>query len=217
MTHTPMSPPSSNLLQLALRTRDFCERLNDRVGRAVSWLSLVMVLTSFVIVVLRYFFNTGWPSMQESVLYMHAMLFMLGAAYTLGRGGHVRVDIFYRRYSVRKRALVDMLGTLLLLFPVAIFIYWSSLDFVARSWGCRDGFGVCIQTLWNDEAGLWQALSAHKMEGSGDTGGIPAMFLFKSLVPVMALLLMVQGLSMVIANALILLGVEQKESGEGHH
>ena len=94
------------------------DSLNEFLCKIVSWFTLTMVLLTFLIVVLRYGFNLGWIAMQESVMYLHAMVFLLGAAHTLRVNEHVRVDIFYRRFSPKKQAKVDIFGSLLLLMPV---------------------------------------------------------------------------------------------------
>ena len=132
------------------------EALNDWVGRAVAWLTLGMVLVTFVVVLLRYAFDLGWIAMQESVTYMHGLVFMLGAAYTLRHNGHVRVDIFYRKFGVRGRRWVDLLGTLLLLIPTCLFIAWMSWHYVSVSWEVH--------------------------EGSREAGGLPGVFLLKTLL-----------------------------------
>lgn len=162
-------------------------------GRIVSWFSLFMVVTTFLVVLLRYAFDLGWIAMQESVTYMHAALFMLGAAYTLQRNGHVRVDIFYQKLSQRGRAWVDLLGTLLLLVPVCVFIAWVGWDYVLESWDV--------------------------MEGSREAGGIPAVYLLKTLIIVMPVLMLLQGLAWILRNGLFLAGVlaalpEQGESDD---
>ncbi|MDH3354517.1 MAG: TRAP transporter small permease subunit [Chromatiales bacterium] len=157
---------------------DSLDQLNEYVGRAVSWLTLLMVLTTFAVVVLRYLFNIGWISAQESIIYMHALVFMLGASYTLRHDGHVRVDIIYRKLSPRGRAWVDLFGNLLLLFPVCLFIIWVSWDYVANSWGL--------------------------LEGSREAGGLPGVFLLKSAIPLMALLLLLQGVANASRNLLLL-------------
>ena len=118
---------------------DRLDALSTGIGRFVSWLSLFMVLTTFLVVVLRYAFDLGWITMQESVTYMHATLFMLGAAYTLRLNGHVRVDIFYQKMSRRGQAWVDLLGTLLLLTPVCAFIAWIGWQYVLESWRVMEG------------------------------------------------------------------------------
>src|SRR5690554_3916115 len=104
------------------------------VGRSIAWLVIIMMTVQFIIVVMRYAFSLHSVVMQESVMYMHAMVFMLGAAWTLRHDGHVRVDIFYRKLSVRGRAWVDLLGTLFLLFPIILFIAYMSFGYVLNSW-----------------------------------------------------------------------------------
>lgn len=155
------------------------DSLNETVGRAISWLTLAMVLVTFTVVVLRYLFNIGWIAMQESVTYMHAVVFMLGAAYTLKHAGHVRVDIVYRARSRRTQAWIDLWGALLLLLPVCLFIGWISWEYIAASWSVR--------------------------ETSQEAGGIPAVFLLKTVIMVMALLLVMQGISQVLNSLLIVL------------
>jgi TRAP-type mannitol/chloroaromatic compound transport system permease small subunit len=128
-----------------------------------------MVLAAIAVVVLRYGFGVGKIWLQESVTWMHAAVFMLGAAWTLRHDGHVRVDIFYRRMSPRGQALVDLLGTVFLLLPTCAYLLLESLPYVASSW--------------------------RVLERSREAGGLPALYLLKSVVPVMAGLLMLQGLA----------------------
>ena len=108
------------------------------LGRAVSWLTLVMALLTFTIVVLRYGFNLGWIWLQESVTYLHALIFMVAAAWAFQTDDHVRVDILYRARSPRYRSTVDLLGTLLLLIPFTIFLLTISWDYVSASWATRE-------------------------------------------------------------------------------
>ncbi len=154
--------------------------LNEAIGRLISWLTLGMVLITFTVVILRYAFNLGWIAMQESVTYLHALVFMLGAAYTLKHDGHVRVDIFYSKMGIRGRAWVDLAGTVLLLLPVAGFILWVSWDYVTSSWSL--------------------------LEGSREQGGLPAVFVLKSAIPALSILLILQGISQAIQSLLILSG-----------
>ena len=140
----------------------------DRLGRGIGWLTLVMVLITFVIVLLRYVFNIGWIWLQESVVYTHAAVFMLGIAWTLFKGGHVRVDIFYRKAGPRRQALIDLTGTVLFIIPLALFVLWTSWEYVAASW--------------------------RLLEGSREAGGLPLVFVLKSLIPAFALLLLIQAL-----------------------
>ena len=162
------------------RIADWLDGLSEWTGRIIAWMTLAMVLVTFLIVVLRYAFNLGWIAMQESVLYMHATVFMLGAAYTLKHDQHVRVDIFYRRMGPRGRAFVDLVGTLCLLIPVCLFILDSSLDYVREAWAIR--------------------------EASPEAGGLPWVYLLKTLIPLMAALLLLQGVSMALRALLRLVG-----------
>ncbi len=151
---------------------DAIERLVEWSGRAVSWLTLLMVIVTFAVVVLRYLFDIGWIALQESITYMHASVFLIGAAYTLKQEAHVRVDIFYIRFSDRARAWVDLCGALFMLMPFMFFIAWMSWEYVAASW---DVF-----------------------EGSREAGGLPGVFLLKSLILLMSFLLMLQACAQVM-------------------
>jgi TRAP-type mannitol/chloroaromatic compound transport system permease small subunit len=164
----------------------FADRIDAvvrRIGEWATWLSLAMVLVTFAVVVLRYAFDIGSIALQESVTYMHAVLFMLGIAYTLGHNGHVRVDIFYERLSRRARARVDLIGTLLLLIPVCVLILWLGWAYVAESWRVQ--------------------------EASREAGGLPAVYLLKSLILIMPVLLLAQGLSNALRNWLFLAGMDE--------
>ncbi len=147
-------------------------------GRLLAWLTLSMALVTALIVVLRYGFGIGSIAAQEAVIYMHGSLFLLGAAYALKVGAHVRVDIFYRNFSTRTRAWVDSLGGIIFLLPLCGFVLISSADYVSTSWMMR--------------------------ETSAEPGGIPAVFLLKSLIPLMAINLALQAVAEVFRNALIL-------------
>jgi TRAP-type mannitol/chloroaromatic compound transport system permease small subunit len=130
---------------------------------------LAMVLATVVVVVLRYALSEGSILLQESVLYLHGITFMLGIPYALKEDVHVRVDLVYARLSPRSRAWVNLLGHLLFLVPVTVCILWVSWNYVAASWRI--------------------------FERSPEVGGLPAVFLLKSLLPAMALLLLLQGLA----------------------
>ena len=103
-------------------------------GKAAAWLTLFMVLVTFVIVVMRYVFDAGLIWLQESVIWMHAVVFMIGAAYTLQHEDHVRVDVFYRTMSDTRRAWVDLIGVIIFLWPLCLFLGWKSIDFITASW-----------------------------------------------------------------------------------
>ena len=142
----------------------------------MSWLTLFMVLATFLIVILRKFFDIGWIWLQESVTWMHAMVFMLAASYTLSHDEHVRVDIFYTNFSPRKRALVNLCGSIFLLLPLCSFIVWSSWDYVSESWRIK--------------------------ESSWQSGGIEYLYLLKSIIPLTAILLALQGITKSLAEFL---------------
>ncbi len=161
-----MSP--ATLLSLS----DRLDRISTNIGRASAWLALALVLVTFLVVVLRYQFDAGSIAMQESALYLHATLFMLGAAWTLKIDGHVRVDVLYRHFNNRGRAIADLLGTLVFLLPTCGFLLWVSLDYVEAAWRVR--------------------------EGSPEAGGLPFVYLLKTLIPVATLLLIVQGISQLL-------------------
>ena len=168
--------------QLLHRLAQRVDRINEWVGATISWLTIAMVALTFLIVLMRYLFDSGWIAVQESVTYMHAMVFMLGSAYTLKHEGHVRVDIFYQKASLRNRAWVDLLGSLFLLLPTMLFILYMCWDYVSDSWML--------------------------LEDSAETGGLPAVFLLKSNMVLLPLLMVMQGLAQAAHNALFLMGVE---------
>jgi TRAP-type mannitol/chloroaromatic compound transport system permease small subunit len=156
----------------------YIDLFTDRSGRLLAWLVLAMALLTTVIVIQRYGFNIGSIAAQEAVVYMHGCLFMLGAAYALKTESHVRVDIFYRNFSPRTRAWVNSLGSIVFLLPLCVFIGFASWNYVSESWLVR--------------------------ETSPEPGGIPAVFLLKSLIPLMAVNLFLQGLAETLRNALVL-------------
>ena len=155
------------------------DRFTDSFGRLLAWLAILMMLAMASVVVLRYGLQIGSIALQESITYMHACLFMLGLAYTLKHNGHVRVDIFYQHFSPRQRAWVNSLGGIIFLLPLCLFIVGISWDFVSQSWSVR--------------------------EVSAEPGGIPAVFLLKTLLPIMAINLSIQGLTEILRNALVLI------------
>jgi TRAP-type mannitol/chloroaromatic compound transport system permease small subunit len=152
--------------------------INQKIGEWVSYFTFLMAAVTFAVVVLRYGFNLGWIAMQESVVYLHAAVFLLGSAYTLQHDGHVRVDVFYRSFSKKRKALVNLIGTLFLLLPVMIFITVISWHYVSESW----------QTL----------------EGSMESGGLPFLYVLKSFILLFSLTMLLQGVSEAIKQSLIL-------------
>lgn len=162
-----------------IRVAAAIDRFNAAIGRAASWCALAIVLIGFAVVLMRYVLGIGSIWLQESILYAHAALFLLSAAWTLKEGGHVRVDVFYASASPRTKALVDLAGTLLLLLPFCVAVIWFSLPYVARSWAI--------------------------LERSRETSGLPLVFLLKTLIPLFAVLLALQGVAQAIKAAAMLI------------
>ena len=147
-------------------------------GRWLAWLALGMAAVTAFVVLLRYGFNIGSIASQEAVTYMHGSLFMLGAAYTLKHNGHVRVDIFYRSFKPRTQAWINSLGDIVFLLPVCLFILGASWSYVSESWAIR--------------------------EVSPEPGGIPAVFLLKTLLLLLPINLLLQGVAEILRNAIVL-------------
>jgi len=166
-----------NALQGFVRRVD---AINDWIGRTVAWLTLGCVLTCFAVVVLRYAFDTGFPWLQELYVWQHATVFMAGAGYTLLHGGHVNVDVLYGRMGPHGRAWLDILGTVVFLFPWLALVAITSAPFVTSSWSIR--------------------------EASSTAGGMPAVYLLKSLLWVFCAVLFVQGLALIARRGLFLAG-----------
>lgn len=148
---------------------DLLDATSALIGRAVAWLLIPLLLLAIGLVLARYAFGLGSIAAQETVLWLHASVFMLGSAWTLQQGKHVRVDVFSARASGRTRAWIELLGCLFLLLPFCAFMLWISLDYVAASWEMR--------------------------EASREPGGLPALYLLKGLIPLSAGLLFLQGVS----------------------
>lgn len=168
----------------------YLDKVSDALGRLLATASIAIMAVTFWVVVMRYGFSASGLTLagfsisaialQESVMYLHSILFMLASAYTLKHNGHVRVDVLYRRFSPKGKAWVDLLGTLFLLFPMCGFILFASLDFVSFSWQIQ--------------------------ERSGEAEGLPYVYVLKSLIPAMSGLLLIQGLTEVLRNIGILTG-----------
>lgn len=151
------------------------DRMTAAIGRAAAWLALVIVLLQFVLVVVRYVFGLGSIWLTETVIYANAALFLLASAWTLRAGGHVRVDVFYAHASVHRRALIDLIGSVLLLLPFALVLLWLSTPYAARSWAV--------------------------LERSQESSGLPLVFLLKTLIPLFAVLMALQGVAQAIRAA----------------
>ena len=146
------------------------DTFNERVGQFTAWFLLAMVGITFLVVVMRYGFSYGRISLQESIIYLHAFIFMTAGAYTLKHNEHVRVDIFYQGMSPQNKGKVDLFGSVFLLLPFAVFIAWVSLEYVINSW--------------------------RFLEQSREAGGLPFVYILKTLIPSMAVLLLLQAISL---------------------
>ena len=147
-------------------------RITEWLGTTISWLTVLMVITMTLIVVLRYGFNLGWIWLQESVLYMHAFVVMLAMSYTLMHDKHVRVDVFYRNFKKSKQQKVNLFGHIFFLIPTCLFILFMSWGYVAQSWSI--------------------------LEASQEAGGLPILFLLKSLLIATPVLLIFQAISEIL-------------------
>lgn len=172
-----MSPP---VAQFAQKTAATIDRVNTAIGCAAAWCCLYVVVVEFALVVMRYALGIGSIRIQELVIYAHAALFMLAAAWVLKIDGHVRVDIFYAEAKPRRKAAIDLLGAVIFLAPFAVALLLLSLPYAARSWAI--------------------------LERSPEASGLPFVFLLKTLIPLFTLLLGLQGIAQAIRAVLTLRG-----------
>ncbi|MES9971187.1 MAG: TRAP transporter small permease subunit [Candidatus Thiodiazotropha sp.] len=156
------------LLQLEKAVNGF----SDLLGRIAGVLLILLLLNVFYDVIMRYLFNDVSIGMQELEWHLYATVFLLGVSYTLRHNGHVRVDLIYERQSLKRKAWIDILGTLIFLFPFAILVGYYGLDFVRESF----------------EMG----------EQSGDPGGLPYRWLIKSMIPFAFFSIVVSGIGLLL-------------------
>lgn len=150
------------------------DRFNQKIGCFIAYLALGIVLVQFLVVIMRYVFGIGSIFIQESIIYQHALLIMLGAAFTLLVDGHVRLDLFYRDLSKRNKALINIVGVLFFLLPTCVIIWMTSLPYVLQSW--------------------------RVFEGSRETSGLPIVYLLKTSILIFSLLLLLQGISLILTS-----------------
>lgn len=158
------------------------DSVNVIIGNVASWLALLMVMMQFAVVIMRYVFAWGSIQMQESIWYMHGLLFMLAVGYTLLKDGHVRVDVIYRNASEKKKAVIDLLGTIIFLLPICYITWTMSWTYVLNSWDV--------------------------LETSIEGSGLPYIYLFKTVILVFVVLLFLQGLAVVMRCIMVLLGMK---------
>lgn len=164
-------------LQLLVRLID---GLNERVGVAISWLTTVMVLVVCYDVFTRYFLRSSSVAVQELEWHLFAVIFLIGAAFTLKHEGHVRVDVFYSRMSPRGKAIIDLIGGLVFLIPFSLLVVWTSKNFISMSW--------TIQEI------------------SPDPGGLPYRWALKAMIPAGFVLVLLQGIAMTIRALFVVIG-----------
>ena len=152
--------------------------INRYIGEIISWFTLLMVLITVLVVVLRYGFNIGFIWMQESVRFMYAAVFLLCGGYTLLKDKHVRVDVLYLNLSPKNKAIIDLLGSIFLLLPVCFVIFYYSWSYVINSW--------------------------EQMEGSIEERGLHLVFLMKTFIWAFAILVSLQSISIIINSCIIL-------------
>ncbi|MDG2090256.1 MAG: TRAP transporter small permease subunit [Gammaproteobacteria bacterium] len=152
----------------------YLDGFSELVGRGSAYFAALMVLVTCYVVITRYVFNTGSIAIQESVLYINAIVVFGTVGYTLKHNGHVRVDVIYGPSSTRYKAWVNFLGSIFLLMPVTFFILLYCWDYVISSW-----------TI---------------LEGSPEANGLPGVFLLKSMILVMCFLLLLQGLAEILKS-----------------
>ncbi len=162
---------------------DAIDATNEWIGNKIVWLTLAMALVMFLNVILRYVFDSGWIWMQESVAYMHGALFMVAGGYTLKNEQHVRIDIFYDKMTPRKKAIVDIFGTFFLLFPTCFVIFYFAFPYIYDSWSV--------------------------LEDSMEAGGLPGVYLLKTIILIFPVLLGLQGIAKVLKAILTLSGSDQ--------
>ena len=173
--------PNINILQsiskAIIRTID---SLSYAIGEIVKWFLPILVLVVAFTVFALSIFGQSWTKLFESADYLHASVIMLGAAATLLAGQHVRVDVFHAQMSAKARALIDFIGYYALLLPVCLIIIWNSQSFVSFAWRIY--------------------------EGSSEADGIRGEFLLKTLIPIFALMMIIQGLAIALRAAMCLSG-----------
>ena len=165
------------------------DKINDHIGRGVAWLALLMVLVQFSVVVMRYVFGISYLMLQESIVYMHGLVFLIASGYTLLNNEHVRIDIIYGNISAKRKALIDFVGVFVILLPVCALIWITAWPYISLSWSV--------------------------LEGSPEMSGIPAVFLLKSTIRLAVTLLAIQGISLAVRSLFTMMGIQPRRAPEG--
>jgi len=164
------------------KTARAIDSVNELIGKITSWAALGLVLVQFGIVMINFLYSEGIIAVQESLTYMHSLVFLGAAGYTLLHNGHVRVDIFYSKMNEKRKAYINLFGSLFILFPVLIFIGVYALPFVSQSWQI--------------------------LEGSVETSGLHIVYILKSMILLFVASTFIQGISISLHSILIIMGYE---------
>lgn len=168
-----------NVLVLIIRA---ISAMNWLLGNVFAWLSLIMVVVCFTVVVQRYALGFTVLWMQDLYVWLNGAMFTAVAGFALLRDDHVRVDIFYRPATIRNKAIVDLIGVVFFLLPFCWVVYAYSWNYVARSW--------------------------RLYEASANVGGMPGLFILKSFILVFVAVVVLQGIAWALRSILVLRGQE---------
>ena len=158
------------------------DKINEFVGKNISWFIILMVVVQLAIVMSRYIYGIGFLKLQELLIYLHGSLFTLAAGYTLLKDEHVRVDLIYREASQKYKSLINIFGSLVFLIPFCLLTFSTSLPYVRRSWKI--------------------------LEGSPETSGLNAVFILKTVLIIFPILLLLQSFSIIIRSSVSLIRKE---------
>ena len=150
------------------------EKIIKKIGDTCSWLSFILVILISLDVFLRYVFNFSSASLYELEWHIFALIFMIGSSLTLQKDEHVRVDVFYNKFSDKGKNIINLIGNIIFLLPFSLVIFYTSIPFV------EDSFRI--------------------LESSPDPGGLPFRFFIKAIIPISFLLLALQGILNVYKN-----------------
>jgi len=162
----------------------FIENITLKIGRKISWLILAMTLIAFSVALLRYFFNIGFVWMQELYIWMHGLVFLLAAAYTLQEDKHVRVDIFYRKFSEKKKAYINIFFSILFIIPFILIVSKYSMPYILKSW--------------------------ISLEKSREAGGLNFLYIYKTSIILFCFFLFIQTIALILRCVLVVNNKEVK-------
>lgn len=168
---------------LLMKIEKVYEKISDIIGKILAWLMIAMMLNVFYDVLMRYAFQQGSIAMQEMEWHIFSIIILFGVSYTLKEDGHVRVDLIYDKFSDRKKAVINILGVIFFLFPIAALVAFGSIDFAIEAYNSG--------------------------EISGDPGGLTNRWIIKSMISTSFFLLMITAIGFIIKNINIYRGIEK--------